>query len=222
MATITRKRRDPYKLRRLRQIVQIVFLGFFSFLLVRALLGTVLGSMIPLLILTITVTILTLILGRVWCGWVCPIGTVLYYTRFKSAKGQDIPQKSRMWIVKYILLFLIIVITLLGLANSALDWMGDNLAATSLGILLLIGGSIALNLKAELYWCRYLCPLGAAVGLVSRIAPMRRVVHAHCNDCSICVDSCPMGVIDPQRKFGNDPGECTVCIAGIYGSLPGE
>lgn len=212
MVTTVKKRRDPYKLRRLRQIVQIGFLVVFSFLLVRALFGIVLESTMPLLILTITFTILTLILGRVWCGWVCPMGTILYFTRFKSAKGQGMPRSSRIWTIKYILLVLIIVAALLGFVNTALDWMGDNTVATSIGILLLVGGSIVLNLKADLFWCRYLCPLGAAVGLVSKIAPMRRVVHAHCNDCSICVDSCPMGVVDPQRRFVNDPGECTVCI----------
>ncbi|MBK6429816.1 MAG: 4Fe-4S binding protein [Anaerolineae bacterium] len=69
-----KKRRDPSKLRRLRQIVQIVFLLVFAFLLVKALFGRVPGSWVPLLIMTLTTAILTLVLGRVWCGWVCPLG----------------------------------------------------------------------------------------------------------------------------------------------------
>ncbi len=41
---------------------------------------------------------------------------------------------------------------------------------------------------------------------------MRRIVRDHCNECSVCVDACPLGAIDPRRGFVNDPGECTVCI----------
>jgi len=80
-----RKRRNPYKLKRLRQIVQIVFLMVFTFLLVKALFGRVLGNWVPLLIMILTTAILTLLLGRVWCGWVCPLGTILYWTRVRPA-----------------------------------------------------------------------------------------------------------------------------------------
>ena len=56
-------RRDPYKLRRLRQVVQTAFLVVFALLLVNALFGKVLGSWIPLLVLTLTTVILMLVLG---------------------------------------------------------------------------------------------------------------------------------------------------------------
>ena len=71
-SNMIRKRRDPYKLRRLRQIVQIVFLVVFTFLLVKALSGWVLGSWVPFLAVTLTSVLLTLVLGRVCCGWACP------------------------------------------------------------------------------------------------------------------------------------------------------
>ena len=99
-----RKRRDPFKLRRLRQIVQLVFLAAFAFLLVKALFGRVLGSYVPLLVLTLFILILTLVLGRVWCGWVCPMGTVLYWTRFKGAIERRERLSDRWWAVKYVLL----------------------------------------------------------------------------------------------------------------------
>jgi len=207
-----KKRRDPYKLRQLRQIVQIVFLVVFTFLLVKALFGRVLGSWVPLLAMTLTTAILTLVLGRVWCGWVCPLGTILYWTRFKGAIERGGRLSSRWWTVKYVLLFLILSAALLGLVRPALDWMGKNAVASGIVIILVLAASVGLNLIADLFWCRYLCPLGGAVALLSKIAPMRRIVRVHCNDCSVCVDACPMGAIDPRRGFVNDPGECTVCI----------
>jgi polyferredoxin len=207
-----RKRRDPFKLRRLRQIVQIVFLAAFAFLLVKAVFGRVLGSYVPLLVLTLFTLILTLVLGRVWCGWVCPMGTVLYWTRFKGAIERGERLSGRWWAVKYVLLLLVLAAALLGLVPPVLAWMGENAVASGTGIILLLGASVGLNYYADLFWCRYLCPLGGALALLSRISPMRRTVRVHCNDCAVCVDACPMGCVDPRRGFANDPGGCTVCI----------
>jgi polyferredoxin len=211
-----RKRRDPYMLRRLRQAVQFLFLAAFAFLLVKALFGRVLGSWVPLLIVTAVTAVLTLVLGRVWCGWVCPMGTVLYWTRFKGALERADRLSDRWWAVKYGVLGLVLAGGMAGLWRPALEWMSRNGLATALLILLLLAAAVALNLAADLFWCRYLCPLGGALALLSRIAPMRRIVrrqgHAHCNHCSVCVDGCPMGAVDPRRGFANDPGGCTVCI----------
>ncbi|MGD8997886.1 MAG: 4Fe-4S binding protein [Anaerolineae bacterium] len=213
---MAKKRRDPYKLRRLRQVVQIVFLVGFTFLLVKALFGRVPGSRIPLLVLTLATAVLTLVLGRVWCGWACPLGTILYWTRSSGTREQGEHLSDRWWIVKYVTLFLTLAVAVLGLVRPAQAWMARNVVASGIVIILLLVVSVALNLIADLFWCRHLCPLGAAVALLSKIAPMRRIVRrqgpAHCNDCSVCVDACPMGAIDPRRGFVNDPGECTVCI----------
>jgi polyferredoxin len=206
-----RKRRDPFKLRRLRQIVQLVFLAASAFLLAKALFGRVPGSGVPLLILTLISLILTLLLGRVWCGWVCPMGTVLYWTRLKIAIVRGERLSGRWWAVKYVLLLLLLVAALFGLVPPALGWLGENPVASGIGVIFLLGASVGLNLVADLFWCRYLCPLGGALALVSRISPLRRTVRVHCNDCAVCVDACPMGAIDPRRGFANDPGGCTVC-----------
>jgi polyferredoxin len=209
---LVKRRSDPHKLRQLRQIVQTGFLVVFSFLLVKATFGRTLGSWVPLLILTLSTATLTLVLGRVWCGWVCPLGTILYWTRRKEASGQPRLLSSRWWTVKYVLLLLVMAVAVLGSFEPAVEWMGKNPFVSGIAIAIVLAAIVGLNLIADLFWCRYLCPLGAALALLSRLSLMRRIVRVHCNDCSVCVDACPMGVVDPRRGFTNDPGECTVCI----------
>ena len=73
-------------------------------------------------------------------------------------------------------------------------------------------GVIALNLFAPRFWCRYLCPLGGLLGLVSKFALLRRAVGEECKGCSLCTDVCPTGTIDPDKGYASDPGECTLCL----------
>ena len=63
---------------------------------------------------------------------------------------------------------------------------------------------ILLNLFAERFWCRYLCPLGGLLGLVSKFAFFRREVGEDCKGCALCEQACPTGTIDPQRAFASD------------------
>ncbi|MGD2252548.1 MAG: 4Fe-4S binding protein [Anaerolineales bacterium] len=209
-----RKRRDPWKLRRLRQMVQIGFFLILMFLLVRFLLGRASKSGGPLMVAGIVTGILSLSLGRVWCGWVCPVNTVLDQVHFKGALRRGARISDRWRIVKYVALGLTVAAIILTASPAGDDQAAS--AASSIGwviaALIGLGAVIGLEALADHFFCRYLCPLGGAVALLAKIAPMRRIVRPHCNDCSICVDACPLGAIDPRRGFTNDPGECSVCL----------
>jgi len=69
---------------------------------------------IPRLGLALLTILLTIVLGRVWCGWLCPFGTLLEWARFRSAhkRAARLPVKLRT--VKYFLLAVILVLALLG------------------------------------------------------------------------------------------------------------
>jgi ferredoxin len=94
---------------------------------------------------------------------------------------------------------------------------------------------VGLNWIVPRFWCRYLCPLGGLLGLLSKVAVFKRVVRgeAHsltpatagrrpspgeggenrdCTACKLCSRRCPTGTIDPQRDFASDPAECTLCL----------
>jgi polyferredoxin len=73
-------------------------------------------------------------------------------------------------------------------------------------------GVIALNLFAPRFWCRYLCPLGALLGLISKFALLRREVGAECKGCTLCTNVCPTGTINPKKGYASDPSECTMCL----------
>ncbi len=71
---------------------------------------------------------------------------------------------------------------------------------------------IALNWIAPRFWCRYLCPLGALLGLLSKISIFRRIVGDDCKNCGVCSNRCPTGTIDAERGYESDPSECTMCL----------
>jgi ferredoxin len=90
---------------------------------------------------------------------------------------------------------------------------------------LVFGGVVALNWLAPRFWCRYLCPLGGLLGLLSKIAVLRRRTpdlkevgrpsdphDKNCTACKLCSTHCPTGTIDPEHGFASDPAECTVCL----------
>jgi polyferredoxin len=73
-------------------------------------------------------------------------------------------------------------------------------------------GILLLNLYRERYWCRYLCPLGSGLGLLSKFALVKRQVDDSCTACGVCARGCPTGTINPGDGYHSDPAECTVCM----------
>ena len=72
---------------------------------------------------------------------------------------------------------------------------------------------LALNAVRPRFWCRYLCPLGALLGLLSRFAPVRhRINREKCISCNRCAVICPTGAIAPEKQFAANSVECTTCL----------
>ena len=206
--------------------------------------------------------LLALAVGRAWCGWLCPLGTILDWTPARHPSNQmDIPSYWRH--VKHLILFTILLAAILGsmtllvldpitmlfrtigsvflpafnfivttaetwlyhigFLQPAIEWFDSLLRGSlltdqpffwpNLAVALLFAGVLALNAVRPRFWCRYLCPLGALLGLVARVACVRYSVdEARCTACQRCALVCPTGAIDPNRKFAISPAECTLCL----------
>ncbi|MCJ7623968.1 MAG: 4Fe-4S binding protein, partial [Anaerolineaceae bacterium] len=81
--------------------------------------------------------------------------------------------------------------------------------------LLILVVIIGLNWWKQSFWCRYLCPLGGLLGLVSKFSIFRRKVTDSCTACKVCAHKCPTGTIDAEVGFLSDPSECTFCFECI-------
>ena len=260
----------------LRNAVQVAaFLGFMILFLnalpllmrfdpLAMLANTIAGrSFLLLSLVALFMVALSLVFGRAWCGWLCPLGTVLEWFSFNRWRPGHKPLAEGWRSVKYVLLVAIIAaavfsnLTLLvldplsimvrtfaaavwpaldfiiGAAESALYNIQplqasvgqfDSLVRPLLlpidplyyrdGLLFaaVFVAIILLNLAAERFWCRYICPLGAFYGLLSKISLVRRRVNASCIKCKLCEDACPTGAIRRDKDCASDPGECVMCL----------
>lgn len=75
--------------------------------------------------------------------------------------------------------------------------------------LLIFIGVVALSRLASRFWCRYLCPLGALLSLVSPLGRLRRSVGPECPACGVCQEACPMGAAEDGGT--THAGECIQC-----------
>jgi len=220
-------------------------------------------TVVALSAIALIMVALSLVLGRVWCGWLCPLGTVLDWFSFIrwKRKYEALPDWLRS--MKYVLLVAILAaalfsnltllifdpLTIMVRTFAVSIWPGLD-AATNWAESLLNGIEpmqdavarfdnfirpallptdalsyrdgwffglifaviIALNLVSRRFWCRYICPLGAFYGIISKISIIRRRVGESCNRCKLCQDICPTGTIRREKDCSSDPGECIMCL----------
>ncbi len=189
--------------------------------------------------------LLTLTLGRFFCGWVCPLGSLnaifSYIFKAKKRRFKKPPLKY-----KYILLVVVFTGALYGLgfgavfdplailfkamalaihpsANALLERISRLLpflqdytlvephgfySALTWGSVLL--GVLLLNLAEERFWCRYICPYGALLSLLSRKNAVKlKIDWDRCTRCGICDAVCPASA---TPFSGWKPGECYQCF----------
>lgn len=186
------------------------------------------------IVLTVGILLITILLGRFFCGYMCAFGAVsdLLYSVFEKIlpKKVHIPQKVDRYLkwVKYAILgFLVIGVWIfavpVNLSYSPWNAFGGlvsgniNVVRTIIGtvgfflLLAIFLGSIFI----ERFFCRYLCPLGAVFSPISkkRLVKIRKKAGG-CTSCENCTRQCSMG-IQVHEKEKVTSGECINCMKCI-------
>jgi len=245
----------------------------------------------PLVWYALPVVVLSLFLGRAFCGWICPMGTTIDLCerlfRIRGRRPSQAPPWSRAKF--YVLIALVVTMLLPAAHRSAKEWaltdtvgvsavylmdpialltrtftlvglpvsqwgMGmtrdvvtewsyatfvgdhplldralapiqtglsmvtrDSAVYFRLGLLsfVVFGGVVALGRYARRFWCRNLCPLGALLGVLGKVSPVKLAVSEKCTRCMRCVNECKVGAIseDPHEYSGPECIACYSCAA---------
>ncbi len=175
----------------------------------------------------------SLLLKKSFCSWLCPVGTVseylwhlghkLFGRTLTLPRWLDIPLRS----LKYLLLafFLYVVLTLSADALQSFLLAPFGIIADvkmlnffrhigTLGLAVLLTLTL-LSLMIKNVWCRYLCPYGALMGIVSTLSPVKiRRDATACIDCNKCSKACPSH-LNVAQLITIRSVECTGCLSCI-------
>ena len=172
----------------------------------------------------------SLLLKKAFCSWLCPVGTLsealwrigrkVFRRNFALPRWLDLPLRG----LKYLLLgFFAFIIG--SMSAEALDEfmhapyalvadvkMYNFFVHMSVTAAVVVGLLMVLSVFVQNFWCRYLCPYGALMGLVSLLSPVkiRRDAEA-CVDCGKCAKACPSHLkVDELVQIRS--AECTGCM----------
>ena len=173
----------------------------------------------------------SMLLKKAFCSWLCPVGTL---SEMAHKVGQRLFGRNfRIWLwldlllrgIKYLLLLLFVVFILLGMSADAVVTFLDapywavsdvkmlrfftHMSGTTMVVLVSL---TSLSLFYKMFWCRYLCPYGALLGLASMISPFKiRRDASGCTGCRRCTAACPSGLEVHTCTAVSSP-ECTGCL----------
>ncbi len=175
------------------------------------------------------IAISALFIGRRFCGYVCPLGTVVELLNFlnplrKKLLTKRIPPniERRLRLGKYIIL-----ITTAGLALFLTGYLYYRFCPV-----MLLTGSIELSMFAGIFllftalgsisvyrfWCRYLCPYGALLNCFQfagkKLGIKRSMIYRNlevCNDCRCCENNCQMNIEITEQEYIEDLN-CIYCL----------
>ncbi len=188
------------------------------------------------------IIVFTLVFGRLFCGWICPFGTIL------DIAGSVRSAQSKRTMTPFLADRNIKYAVLLGFTMAAFVFQRpiwcDICPAGAVyrfeAYLLESGGIspwlyapmgilLVLILMAVIYdtraFCKYYCPMGAFLSIVDRLSMKWSRVHIDldgCIECGRCTEICPMGIDvagETKMKGRSDvpPGECMRCYSCVDG-----
>lgn len=181
----------------------------------------------PILFILWTFTAASVLLwGRgVFCGWLCPFGALQELLN-EAARKLRVPQfelpfavHERLWAIKYIILLALFGLSLesLSTAERAAEVEPFKTAITlgfarQWGFVAYAAGLLLVNLFTRKVYCRYLCPLGAALAIPgkARLFDWLKRRKECGQPCQLCARECEIQAIHPDGRI--NANECHYCL----------
>lgn len=175
--------------------------------------------------LMIAIIVLALIAKKAFCGWICPIGFLSELTG--KLGGRLFPRRPTVdpklngWLklLRYVALLLALYFTyktgelilrgfdpyyiiFSGFGHGSLGWV------TIITLAVLVIGSLII----PMFFCRYLCPLGATLDPFSRLGLIKiSRDEENCTECGECQNVCPYNIA-PHEMLNVRHRDCTNCL----------
>jgi len=196
-----------------------------------AMMGAGEGIVTSAILLYIALFVISLVVARLWCGWLCPMGA--WQEICSPVMKYTVADGWRNWI-KYgvtVLLFAMLAFTFIsaGRINAIDPLYGtvNGISITSLQVLMIVGIIFAIIFVVAYFtgrrgFCHVLCPFA---GLMVAGRKIRNLIGwpalqlgadaSRCIDCMKCSKECPMGldVNGMVRKDDMENADCILCAS---------
>ncbi|MDV2990135.1 MAG: 4Fe-4S binding protein [Dehalogenimonas sp.] len=164
----------------------------------------------------------TLFLGRIFCGWICPMGAVQQFL-YRRDLSYKLPEGlgAKLRHLRFVVLAGIIVAALYTgtTAFAEIDpfksLFNAQIAPVPTTLLVVL---IAASIFIFTPWCRFLCPMGAVLSVIGRFARRELSFKAECKNCGACARTfCDYKAISPGTALPviaqNECARCGECIS---------
>lgn len=183
------------------------------------------------LFIFLAIVLMSLVFGKSFCSWMCPIGFIseligdfgekVFKRRLKLPRFLDYTFRSLKYFMLgfliYSVIFLMTPIAVKYFLDSPYNIVADikmyyffaNISRTAL---IVISVLFILSIFIRNFWCRFLCPYGALLGIFSLFSPNKIQRNTNnCIDCGLCNKACPSFIkVDQVKTVISD--ECSTCL----------
>jgi polyferredoxin len=180
---------------------------------------------LPMIIILIILLLTVLLFGRIFCGFVCPVGALQEFIskiNFKSniKKQKDVKYKIDISlktanIIRWIFFGVIIILAIFwsfSVLQIINPFSGFKIFTNPLAPLFLIPGITLIIVAIASFfvyrpWCRLFCPFGMLASVIGRFSQKKYIRTEDCNECGSCEKICPTH----QAERDSKKEECYYC-----------
>lgn len=173
---------------------------------------------------------ISILFRKAFCGWLCPVGTLSEWLWKFGHKMLGRNWTLPRWVdltlrcLKYLLLTFFLY-AIAGMSAAAIEAFLSSPYGLVADVKMLhffqhlsetaaftLGALLILSIFCQNFWCRYLCPYGALMGLAAIFSPTRiRRDENRCIDCAKCTKACP-ALLNVDTLVAIRSAECTGCL----------